>query len=49
MVRVLRSHTLLKCELTPARLTYHHESLFLRCKEKLLVRVEKRNGILVLS
>ena len=26
----------------PPRLTYHHESLFLRCKEKLLVSVERR-------
>ena len=45
LVRVLRNHSLVKCELTPTRLTYHHESLFLRCKEKLLVRVEQRNGV----
>ena len=44
MIRVLRSHSLVKCELTPARLTYHYKSMFLRCKEKLLVGVEKREG-----
>ena len=41
-MRVLRSNSLEQCEETPMRLTYHHESLFLRCKEKLLVRVEPR-------
>ena len=44
LVSVLRSYSLTKSSLTPTELTYHHESLFLRCKEKLFVGVELRRN-----
>ena len=44
LVRMLRSYSLVQCQQTPTVLTYHHESLFLRPKEKLLIKVERRAG-----
>ena len=43
LVRVLRRYSLRPCELTPQRLTYNPHSLFLRCNEKLHIRVGMRD------
>ena len=37
VVRVLRSHSLVQCKLTPTQLSYHYGSFFLRCSGQWLI------------